>query len=308
LLASLVLVGTGSGSLFAQATDQAVQPDTAKMEKYVRKVIVDAKWGNGPGEFGSPDPKVEDPRYHILMRVSPQEYLLITDCEGKQSRIQIFNNEGKYVRSQKCFSWGWLYDFDVDPKGNVYAIEDDGLRGIIRVYNPEGGVIGEFPQKTGAWLEDRELCNLTSGSIIRDSSNRVYAVVGLRSEDINILSADRYKKYVYVIEMGNTPVFTLCKPKDTKIFENVEPVDEKGYRWSLNSMGDKGEESVIIKTDKKGRVIFRMKVPVTTFNIQGRKWWLFDGYVIAFDKESNFYLLSPTSDGLTVFKYSPIVK
>ena len=74
-----------------------VNPDTLP-EKYVKKVIIEAKWGNGPGEFGL-DPLPESYEYTTYFTVGPNGNIYIEDPNN--CRINVYTKTGKFLREIK---------------------------------------------------------------------------------------------------------------------------------------------------------------------------------------------------------------
>jgi hypothetical protein len=114
------------------------------IEEYVPKVIIEGKWGTGPGEFGydgfnpedfSPNSAVFGPDDLIHPRslsVDSKGNIYILDVAN--NRIQKFNKNGKHLTDLKVDSWsgyeldpekGWWYkvrgiNIVIDSKDNLY--------------------------------------------------------------------------------------------------------------------------------------------------------------------------------------------
>lgn len=307
LLASLVVVGIGSGNLFTQAADQATKPDTAGMEKYVKKLIINAKWGDKPGEFAPPTPHIEDPEYHILMVISPQGYIYISDLERSQKRVNIFNTEGTFIKSHDCFRFaGWAYDFEVDRKGNVFAIEDDFFSGIS-VYNSQGKIVGEYPAQDVKWPGYEGEKYFGGGRLVQESTGKIRALIELwHLEEDNKKTRFLHKTLDLAMENRlevNESTDNNAEPSwDSKVVP-----DGKRNKWVIERSRTDGAEFVT-KIGADNRILFRVNKPVTHFNIQGQSWWLFGGDVVAFDRKGNFYTLNASSDGIRVYKWGPSVR
>lgn len=121
LLVGLVIFGIGSGNLFAQAGEQVAQADTAGMEKYVKKVFVDAKWGSGPGEFvmregGSVGSIVVDNKGNLYIpNIKAYHQGRIT-----KAAILKYNRDGKYLGDIL------IGDNPIPFIVNNYGVDDDG--------------------------------------------------------------------------------------------------------------------------------------------------------------------------------------
>ena len=137
------------------ATKVGQNIDTTTFEKYEVKVIIDAKWGSGPGEFG-----VEKEAAGL----APNCYTL--DKEGNiyipdpvNARIQIFDANGKFLRefqyTEKDVRFrylGWeIYDIAVDNNKNIYILfyinvgSFPGQSVEVRKYNSAGEFVDSFP-------------------------------------------------------------------------------------------------------------------------------------------------------------------
>jgi len=94
--------------LFAAASAYAQQPSTGAadaavpIEEYVPKVIIEGKWGTGPGEFGAiADPmqseQYDAPQFPGSLAVNAAGEIYVLDHVN--GRIQKFSKEGKYLAS-----------------------------------------------------------------------------------------------------------------------------------------------------------------------------------------------------------------
>ncbi len=115
--------------LFAAVGAHAQQPSTGAadagvpVEEYVPKVIIEGKWGTGPGEFGydgfnpvdfSPNSAVFGPDDLIHPRslsVDSKGYIYILDVAN--NKIQKFSKDGGHLADLKVDSWS---GYDLDPE------------------------------------------------------------------------------------------------------------------------------------------------------------------------------------------------
>lgn len=98
-----------AGAWAQQAGKQAVNADSVPIEEYVPKVIIEGKWGTGPGEFGVAWTYATDitvpqnesgeipPIYPDSIAVNSKGEIYLLDSVN--NRIQKFSPEGKYVLS-----------------------------------------------------------------------------------------------------------------------------------------------------------------------------------------------------------------
>ena len=134
--------------------------DTTKLEKYEKKVIIDARWGSGPGEFGKID-NLEGPS------VGPAAFTVSSDgciyvLDNINERIQKFDSKGNFVMELKYDKYesidyeqtevikqGWgFYPFAiaVDEKDYVYLLGSilPNEEGQVRKYNYAGRVLLKY--------------------------------------------------------------------------------------------------------------------------------------------------------------------
>jgi len=128
----------------ALAQEASTATDKVPIEEYVPKVIIEGKWGTGPGEFGydgfnpvdfSPNSAVFSPDDLIHPRslaVDSKGDIYILDVAN--NRIQKFSKDGKHLANLKVDSWsgyeldpekGWWHkvkgiNIVIDSKDNLY--------------------------------------------------------------------------------------------------------------------------------------------------------------------------------------------
>lgn len=124
-----------------------------QLEEYVPKIIIQAKWGNGPGEFGLKTFGEHGlPIMPNAMAVDRSQNIYILD--PLNHRIQKFSKEGKF---EKSISYGSGYDFfdeivplEVDKNCNIFLKGRELHTGneIILVLDRNGNLICKlFPQE-----------------------------------------------------------------------------------------------------------------------------------------------------------------
>ncbi len=106
-------------------------------EKAVSEVIIEAKWGSGPGECGLYIGKGEGDLTSgpASFSVDTRGYIYIVDWVN--SRINIYDRKGNFVRSIPAEGIG---DIAVAKDGRIYA--DAGSS--IRIYSEDGEILGEY--------------------------------------------------------------------------------------------------------------------------------------------------------------------
>ncbi|HAX61209.1 MAG TPA: hypothetical protein DCX95_01420 [Elusimicrobia bacterium] len=108
---------TETATQMQQGTTEQVQ-----LEEYVPRVIIEGKWGTGPGEFGVAE------GYQILPKkitVDNKENIFILDTAN--SRIQKFDKNGKHLFSIpiKSFQKNWYYDKNGPIAGSIEKYSTD---------------------------------------------------------------------------------------------------------------------------------------------------------------------------------------
>jgi len=100
--------------------------EEAQKEVYVPKVIIEGKWGSGPGEFGIIPSEYEAPTGPKEFQIDLEENIYVLDAVN--SRIQKFNSKGKLeliIEGEKGkLSGGQLI---VDSKENLYLFSWYGI-------------------------------------------------------------------------------------------------------------------------------------------------------------------------------------
>jgi len=113
-----------------------VNPDTL-FQKYVPKVIIEAKWGSGPGELGY-DPS--GPGF------GPEGFAIDSDgtiyiLDGIHGSVKKYNIEGKMLAEYKYEAFNSGHGIVVDKQGNIYVFTEDShnnvdMREILK-YSPQ---------------------------------------------------------------------------------------------------------------------------------------------------------------------------
>jgi len=303
LLMSLVVIGTGSGSLFAQSAEQVKQPDTTGLERYVKKVIVDAKWGSKPDEF-----QWQSWRGRIGSLVVDNKgiiYIPDLDPDVSQCRIMKFNANGKYIGYIPGL---FVYGYGVDDEGNIYVPETD-LNGIhiIKKYSPKGQLIRTYQIEVDPWggpnkygLIIGAFPKIKNGELILDGLDGnldgkrgiEYVIGGVNRVYSKEEQKERTKPIFYEVnrelkEMDGEYVFeTMSLPDSTQILIKIP--NEISHRF-LNK-----EEPSWVKPNNSKRI--KKKVLLEPF-AQADKYG--NGFVYA------FYPVAKGLEVKEVWKFSP---
>lgn len=130
-------------SLLCVAAARAQQPSTGSadggvpIEEYLPKVIIEGKWGTGPGEFGK-QAGYEDDDVPSSLAVDSGGNIYVLDYVN--NRIQKFSKEGKYLRSLPVDGYlGKIVGWNVMRNGQWWeepsrpaGIEDRDARPIVK--------------------------------------------------------------------------------------------------------------------------------------------------------------------------------
>lgn len=179
-------------------------------EKYISKVIIKAKWGDGPGEFGRvPYPKSVPP-------VGPSDFYVSSDgsiyvLDDINNRIQVFEKDGglknimRYNSEEISDSISGFMKIAVDKENNVYllgVLEYPSKDGLIVVFDKEGTLISKILLPVNFFLEEFPdgVKNPYVGQIITGlemdiSSGFVYLKsIGLEISSYMVGSTESFKK------------------------------------------------------------------------------------------------------------------
>jgi len=162
-------VGMGQKTLRTPQTNVSTTTivDTEQeLEEYVPKIIIKAKWGTKPGEFGIP-PKGTAKRYHCPSALTVDSNGNIYVLDRWNQRIQEFTQNGKFKREIKIKTnllKGEYFRFHekgvaIDKDGYIYCefsigkdigrIVDDRLQ----KFSPSGKLVKEFSYPGEWYLE-----------------------------------------------------------------------------------------------------------------------------------------------------------
>ncbi len=140
-------------------------------EIYTPEIIIQAKWGNGPGEFGiyteaeprgTPSDPIDSFRGPSALDVDKNGDIYIFDPVNW--RVMVYDETSKYksvinlekdskpgpygFKGGRVGGYWWEYDFiKVDSKGNIYIAIDNGGSDGIRKFNKEGSLLKVYISK-----------------------------------------------------------------------------------------------------------------------------------------------------------------
>ncbi|MDH4223815.1 MAG: hypothetical protein OEV55_09785, partial [candidate division Zixibacteria bacterium] len=154
----------------------ASEKETTQQQTYTPQVIINAHWGNKPGEFGLYDPYRSNPDAYdqgpiqgpSTFTIAPNGDIYIVDTF--KHRIQRFNQNGPLVSVFSAVGSGWVEDIAVDASGYIYLL----YLGPPQVWksDQEGNRLEIF--NTFYLQNTRERDENARGMSIRGGSTRLY--------------------------------------------------------------------------------------------------------------------------------------
>jgi len=185
-------------------TPYATYPVT--VEYLVPKVVLEGKWGSGPGEFGyvqNTDPEVSSSEYlgpeKVEINSKGEMYVLDT----YNNRIQKFSKDGRYIKSIKVLSSADKtgkralnnpyfdgYSILIDSEDNLYYMVRIGKSKEVRLYRDDnyikmwdvsrvessGLIIGMFPQgREEVWIAEKYYDDNSKGWVFNVTEGRYYS-------------------------------------------------------------------------------------------------------------------------------------
>jgi len=156
-----------------------VNPDSLP-EKYVPKVIIEAKWGDGPGEFGM-DTLSDPPGGPGNLLVDEDENIFIYDCAN--GRIYKYDSQGLFIRELNVRK-EHINEFTV-KNDTIYGVIFTGLNPIKKVKTMDvetGEVIKTLQISLPESNQILEIENEEGNIIISRGENERYKLGGFRKQ------------------------------------------------------------------------------------------------------------------------------
>jgi hypothetical protein len=317
----------------------ATEKETIQQQTYTPQVIINAPWGNKPGEFGLYDPYRSNPDAYdqgpimgpSTFTIAPNGDIYIVDTFNH--RIQNFSKGGTFVSILPAHGSGWAEDIAVDEKGNINLLflgppqvwQSDPAGNLSKVIYPF------YLQNNREIDEDAKGMNIGGGStrLYCDNSGRLFITYYKENERAQVIfqlgttaaefSPEQQKA---TIRRGNAGISGKILNKD-QIFQyldgkmfTVDDSDEKmtGYNfsggYSFLDVDGSGNAYMTHYDEKTDIYSVRKQTPdgegISTFG------WKLEGYAqdnlnkpLTVDDEGNVYVLGSTKDGITLTKWSP---
>ena len=279
-------------------------------EKYTKKVLIEAKWGNGPGEFQL-EPLNEIKTWTTYLALDKQGNIYITDPNNY--RINIFDQNGSYINTLTLSEsdvieknklppqniGNLIQGIGVDSKGHVFiGLSAFGTNSTVLELDKNGKRIGKyfFPN---AYVENFSL-HEKNGSIylsglwcVLDKSAIGYQYV-YASIPLSLTIEAKNKNENYIVEKIKALAGMSSIMSDKKTSKN-------GLYGYESRSGD------IVFENKKGCKVLSEaynEISNLTFDyslLKGRVSITLNANAL-FDDNDNFYLIQGKSYGLEVLK------
>ncbi len=313
---------------------------TVQQQTYTPQVIINAPWGNKPGEFGLYDPYRGNPDAYdqgpiqgpSTFTITPNGDIYIVDTFNH--RLQIFTQDGSFISSFSLLERGSgrAEDITVDVNGNVYLLQLGPAH--VRKFDPSGKLvkfIQTFDNYENRHDEDIRGMDIHGGStrLYCDNSGRLFITYKKENERAQVIfqlgtttaefSPAQQKA---TIRRGNAGISGKILNKD-QIFQyidgkmfTVDNSDEKmtGYNfsggYSFLDVDGSGNAYMTHYDEKTDIYSVRKQTPdgqeISTFG------WKLEDYAqdnlnrpLTVDDQGNVYVLGSTKDGITLTKWSP---
>ena len=238
------------------------------------------------GSTGEGSGQVTKPR---VVTTGPDGLLYVSDQKSDKPRIQIFDNDGKFLRIFAAKGTRpehilRAHGLAFDPDGNLYVVDVDNMR--INSYTPEGAFLN-------SWGRDGRL---------RHEFNAPHGLVMDKNGDAFISGYygtcqkfTMHGEYLFQFAQGNPPdgavyIHSASGDKYGNVYLMVRGM--KGYGGAIQA---KDNIPSIMKFNNNGD-----HVASITLEVSGHKenW-------AAVDDEGNIYAIYKSSDGLGVQVYAP---
>ncbi len=329
-----VLIFGVSLGLFSQ-----VNPDTLP-EKYVKKVIIEAKWGNGPGEFGL-EPIDETYTWQSHLAIDNEGNFYIVDANNR--RINVYNQNGKFIKEIKVPPEFLTYigedtiatiaGIGVDSKNFLYigvastfafGLKEQGK--VISKLDKNGNIVDTYIFKginvqIPYFLEDKNGDMYVWGSwttgFSKSSDYLGEAFIPLSKTKV----MDNSGKIGMITEVKNlaAKTFKIINKRKNIAYLNLREFNQK--KWIIHTcvaprvfrlIKREGKEYIIyedwlgnITIETEGKILFKKSLRnLNTWFFKHPKYGELSVSADAlFDKDGNFYLIKGDANGFKLIKY-----
>ncbi len=295
-------------------------------EKYVKKVIIDAKWGNGPGEFGyDPSGPGFGPESFTIDSIG--NLYILDDLHGE---VKKYDNNGKIIEKYKNEALYTAHNIVVDDVGNMYIYTEFASKNEILRYSIKNGFIKSFwfPMNDTSYhtrIIGNRMVVISKGRMKFDSkSYGKNKTELLKSSDVEHMSFQRngnivirgYNKKETLVIIDIPKKFSdeyYALPRDQRISIGLYYLgkDKRDNRYFYCSYSKKHKipepigakpkvKEVIYKYSSTGKLLAMVVLPEPEV-------YYYEGLTpergIKVDKEGSIYAMIPYKDGLRIYKF-----
>jgi len=233
-----------------------VNPDSLK-EKYVPKVIINAKWGDGPGEFGI---DLSSAPYTAPGGISVDDNGDIYILDNANSRIQRFDKNGKLLNIFKVRSYGLFFGV---KDGIIYS--GGNLIDTLVIINTKSGkktfVRLSLPG-AHSWVESVPTGYIKNGELIIEQAATELETKRWKLSQVN-------KGIATFTELSEALVKPIEKDIAIEVEEGKNVIIKKGtYPRELDSEGNyyfikwwSADTSKVIKISQEGKLLSIISLP-----------------------------------------------
>jgi hypothetical protein len=308
-----------------------INPDTFP-ERYTGRVIIDAKWGKDPGEFGYFKHGMGRGPYAFTVDNKSNIYVI----DHNNGNIKKYNKDGKFLKEYSDILYGSADDIAVDSIGNMYIstcdFHNNALYHEILKYNQKTGEKEHFwyagaDQKVNILSFNTKVMRnrilvMKDNNVILDTKEfnrrgeRSISQVNIDSMEINaggIVRITNIQDRSRDVSINIPKIFNKeCKPigigKENYGFRiRYFGRDKEGNIYVscyYNLITPPGGEStvgksVLYKYNKEGQLVGVIKEPALKELFAGMTWIR----TKRVDRYGNVYFFRPDENGLKIYKY-----
>jgi len=293
--------------------------NNVQQETYRSELLIDASWGNQPGQFGIYTPHEEGPT------VGPETFtatangdIYIDDLSN--GRIQKFSNSGELIAIIHLSHWGEA--ICVDISGNIYLYESTLIPKRIYQFDEKGNLLKEYPIP---W-DDIGMRVRGGANIYCDKSGRLF--LSYRSDSLKVpmifqvgttemVSSPEQQKQTLregfvgsnnvVLDQG--AVFQTKTGELELVGDSARTVKKfSAYRMNLGQAGFTGIDDQMNVYTTSGNTIRKYSPAgdlMAEFTIQ-KEDYIWTSRSLLLDEHGNIYIMSTSKDGLKIIKWSPV--
>jgi hypothetical protein len=285
------LVGSPVNRTVIQKPLKEVAKNTASEEdsmpgKYVKKVLIKAKWGDGPGEFQLM-PINETHSWIAYLALDKQGNIYIVDQNNY--RVNVYNNKGKFQKVVQLSEKDRILitGIGVDSRGHIFITSSAPMSGQAFIeINRKNDIIDKF-ELPGVWVGLSKFSEDSEGNIYvrkhwTDSISIPLSLASERKDSKDVIN----------------------KIKEVKLLKyySKETINKYGLMATQDNSGN------IFFKNEKGKIVF-MKRQYDIVDIHSFSYKKYDNIMAtaraAFDDDGKFYIVQGTTQGLQVLKCTP---